>query len=179
MRSFGAGRSGRISLFACGRDGQDFRTAEHGRTHSTGQPAHSGEPKVKWRARSCSYEATAGREGGRDARVITDPGGTPSRHTPGAPRRGAGAARWRSGAGRGAHRAAPGARGRRKRSETAQVPLGETVQGDPGDPPDRSKTPNGQPQQPLGGAGWSDWPSGTSRGRHAAKKAYIRWNLVR
>jgi hypothetical protein len=58
------------------------------------------------------------------------------------------------GAGRGAHRAALGARGRRNRSETAQVPLGETVQGDPGDPPGRSETPSGQPQQPLT---WRRW----------------------
>jgi hypothetical protein len=112
---------------------------------------------------------------------------------PGTPLERGGGARGRRGgglgAGRGAHRAAPGARGRRNRSETAQVPLGETVQGDPGDPPGRSETPSGQPQQPLGGAGWLDWPAGTSRGRRAASRlsgvmkypyrARIRRNLVR
>jgi len=93
---------------------------------------------------------------------------------PGTPLERRGGARGRRGgglgAGRGAHRAAPYARGRRNRSETAQVPLGETVQGDPGDPPGRSETPSGQPQQPLGGAGWLDWPAGTSRGRRAASR---------
>ena len=96
---------------------------------------------------------------------------------PGTPLERGGGARGRRGgglgAGRGAHRAAPGARGRRNRSETAQVPLGETVQGDPGDPPGRSETPSGQPQQPLGGAGWLDWPAGTSRGRHAANRLKV------
>ena len=111
---------------------------------------------------------------------------------PGTPLERGGGARGRRGgglgAGRGAHRAAPGARGRRNRSETAQVPLGETVQGDPGDPPGRSEPPSGQPQQPLDGAGWLDWPAGTSRGRRAASRlsgvmkypyrAQIRRNLV-
>ena len=96
---------------------------------------------------------------------------------PGTPLERRGGARGRRGgglgAGRGAHRAAPGARGRRNRSETAQVPPGETVQGDPGDPPGRSETPSGQPQQPLGGAGWLDWPAGTSRGRHAANRLKV------
>jgi hypothetical protein len=93
---------------------------------------------------------------------------------PGTPMECCGRARGRRGgalgAGRGAHRATPGARGRRYRSETAQVPLGETVKGDLGDPPGRSETPSGQPQQPLGGAGWLDWPTGTSHGRHAANR---------
>ena len=109
-------------------------------------------------------------------------------HTPGAPRRGAGAARGRSGGW--ARRAPSRARCPRtpKSVKTAQVPLGETVQGDPGDPPGRSETPSGQPQQPLGGAGWLDWPAGTSRGRRAASRlsgvmkypyrAQIRRNLV-
>ena len=66
----------------------------------------------------------------------------------------------------------------RNRSETAQVPPGETVQGDPGDPPGRSETPSGQPQQPLGGAGWLDWPAGTSRGRHAANRLKVVTNEI-
>ena len=95
---------------------------------------------------------------------------------PGTPLERGGGARGRRGgglgAGRGAHRAAPGARGRRNRSETAQVPLGETVQGDPGDPPGRSETPSSGSlsRDPLlqvrslglaalGGS--LDWPAGT------------------
>jgi hypothetical protein len=107
-------------------------------------------------------------------RVYCRPRATTCPWHPGTPMERRGGARGRRGgglgAGRGAHRAAPGAHGRRNRSKTAQVPLGETVQGDPGDPPGRSETPSGQPQQPLGGAGWLDWPAGTSRGRHAANR---------
>ena len=34
-------------------------------------------------------------------------------------------------------------------------------------------TLSGEPQQPLGGARWLDWPAGTSRGRHAASRLKV------
>ena len=55
--------------------------------------------------------------------------------------------------------------------KTAQVPLGETVQGDPGDPPGHSETPSGQPPQPLGGAGCM---VGLAAGWHLARAAGAR-----